>query len=165
MELRSNAWANGGAIPPKYTCEGEDVSPVLHWEGAPEGTVSFALIVEDPDAPDPARPRPTPYVHWILCGIPARATSLPEGVEEEDLPEGTIVGLNDWGRTRYGGPCPPIGRHRYFFRLFALDIRPSHLLAPTKSELEDAMKGHLLAEAQLIGTYEKGAQPSLDVSP
>lgn len=165
MEIWSPAWRHGGEIPAKYTCEGEDVSPPLRWNGAPEGTVSYALIVEDPDAPDPAHPRPAPFVHWVLCGIPARAMSLREGVAEEDLPEGTIVGLNDWKRTRYGGPCPPIGRHRYFFRLFALDARLRNSLAPTKAELEDAMSGHVLAQAELVGTYEKGVYRELGVTP
>ena len=162
MELSSNAWTHGGEIPPKYTCEGDDVSPALSWQGAPEGTVSFALIVDDPDAPDPAHPRRTPYVHWVLCGIPATATALPEAVAEEDLPDGTILGVSDWKRTRYGGPCPPIGRHRYFFKLYALDVIPN-LRAPTKSQLEKAMHGHILAQAELVGTYEKGLQPALDI--
>lgn len=156
MELRSPAFSHNGAIPRQYTCEGADVSPPLQWHGIPAGTKSLALIVDDPDAPDPRAPRRT-WVHWVLFNIPPTATALPEGVRSDQLPHGTREGINDWKRTGYGGPCPPIGRHRYFFKLYALDT----LLAldkPTKAELETAMRGHILAEAVLIGTYQRSSR-------
>jgi Raf kinase inhibitor-like YbhB/YbcL family protein len=151
LALQSPAFANGGRIPARHTCEGEDVSPALAWTGAPEATRTFALVVDDPDAPDPAAPKRT-YVHWVLYDIPASATGLPEG---GTLPAGTREGRNDWGRTGYGGPCPPIGRHRYFHKLYALDAALGDLRTPDKAALERAMKGHVLAEARLMGTYEK----------
>src|SRR5579883_1794388 len=110
--LRSSAFAAGGVIPSRYSCEGDDISPPLAWSDVPEGTKSFALIVDDPDAPDPQAPKMI-WVHWVLYNIPAESTHLAEAVSE--LPEGTLEGTNDWKRTGYGGPCPPIGRHRYFF--------------------------------------------------
>ena len=109
-----------GEIPRKYTCDGEDLSPPLSWSGLPAGTKSLALIVDDPDAPDPKAPKMV-YVHWVLYNIPADAAGLAEAIRAADLPRGTLEGLNDWGRTGYGGPCPPIGRHRYFHKLYALD--------------------------------------------
>ncbi len=155
MKLTSTAFTHDGSIPTKHTCEGSDVSPALSWSGAPGGTKSFALIVDDPDAPDPAAPKMT-WVHWVLYNIPAGATSLPEGVASAALPKGTLEGVNDWKRTGYGGPCPPIGRHRYFHKLYALDTVLPDLGKPTKAKLEGAMKGHILAETQLLGTYQKG---------
>lgn len=152
LTLTSTAFADGGAMPKRHTCEGQDVSPPLAWSGVPAGTKSFALIVDDPDAPDPKAPKRT-WVHWVLYDIPASATALPEGGV---LPAGTRQGRNDWGRTGYGGPCPPIGRHRYFHKLYALDIVLGDLGEPAKGELENAMKGHVLAESVLMGTYEKG---------
>jgi Raf kinase inhibitor-like YbhB/YbcL family protein len=154
LAITSPAFAEGDAIPVECTCEGADASPRLEWSGAPNGTKSFALIVDDPDAPDPAKPKMT-WVHWVLYNIPADATALPEAVTPDALPEGTLEGKNDWKRTGYGGPCPPIGRHRYFFKLYALDSRLSDLNSPTKKDLEQAMKGHILAEVQLMGTYQK----------
>lgn len=172
LTLTSPAFAHGDEIPARYTAEGDDISPPLEWSGVPENARSLVLLVEDPDAPDPARPQRT-WVHWILYDIPASATSLPEGARDADLPKGTRVGRNDWGRTAWGGPDPPIGRHRYFFRLYALDteLAPSHAQtgdpqsaaraaahkswAATKAELERAMAGHVLAEAELMGTYQK----------
>ena len=151
--LTSTAFAEGGAIPKRHTCEGEDVSPPLAWSGAPLGTKTFALIVDDPDAPDPKAPKRT-WVHWVLYDMPPAATALPEGGA---LPAGTRQGRNDWGRTGYGGPCPPIGRHRYFHKLYALDAALGDVGEPTKAALEKAMAGHVLAEAAIIGTYEKGA--------
>lgn len=154
FKLKSKAFKNGGEIPTKYTCQGQDISPPLEWSGAPEGTKSFALIVDDPDAPDPAHPRMT-WVHWILFNIPSYVNSLPEGVTPNELPPTVRFGLNDWHRPEYGGPCPPIGRHRYFFKLYALDTYLEDLEFPTKAQLEQAMNGHILGQAVLIGTYQK----------
>ena len=154
MELTSKAFKNGGEIPSKYTCQGEDISPPLSWSGVPSATKSLALIVDDPDAPDPANPKMT-WVHWVLFNIPPQVTALPEGVKEAELPPGVKSGLNDWHRTGYGGPCPPIGRHRYFFKLYALDTVLDGLDLPSKAELEAAMNGHVLAKAVLMGTYKK----------
>ena len=152
MTLTSTAFTRNGAIPKRYTCEGEDVSPALAWTGLPPGTKSLALIVDDPDAPDPAAPKMV-WVHWVLYNIPVSASALPEAVKE--LPAGTESGLNDWSRTGYGGPCPPIGRHRYFHKLYALDTVLHGLSRPTKADLEKTMHGHILAHAELIGTYQK----------
>jgi hypothetical protein len=155
MEIRSTAFVQGGRIPRHHTCEGDDVSPPLAWSGVPDGTESLVLIVDDPDAPDPAAPKRV-WVHWVLYDIPPDAAGLEEGVTISQLPEGTREGLNDWKRTGYGGPCPPIGRHRYFHKLYALDTRLGDLGRATKTELERAMQGHVLAEAVLMGTYQKG---------
>jgi Raf kinase inhibitor-like YbhB/YbcL family protein len=155
MKISSPAFAHNGSIPRIHTCEGSDISPALAWSGAPAGTKSFALIVDDPDAPDPAAPKMT-WVHWVLYDIPASAAGLAEAVAPKDLPKGTLEGVNDWKRTGYGGPCPPIGRHRYFHKLYAIDTVLPDLGKPTKAQLEGAMKGHILAEAQLLGTYQKG---------
>jgi hypothetical protein len=152
--LRSSSFTDGASIPIRHTCEGTDVSPALEWAGLPAGTRSLALVVDDPDAPDPRAPRMT-WVHWVLYDLPPAATGLPEGVARDALPAGTHQGVNDWKRTGYGGPCPPIGRHRYFFKLYALDAPLGDLGAPTKARLEAVMKGHVLAEARLMGTYEK----------
>ena len=152
MKIASTAFANDAAIPSRYTCDGNDVSPPLEWTGAPGGTRSFALVVEDPDAPDPQAPTMT-WVHWVLYDVPAAVKGLPEAVRE--VPPGTLHGLNDWKRTGYGGPCPPIGRHRYFFRLYALDAVLPDLHRPTRDALAKAMQGHVLAEATLVGTYQK----------
>ncbi|HEY8106290.1 MAG TPA: YbhB/YbcL family Raf kinase inhibitor-like protein, partial [Gemmatimonadales bacterium] len=131
LSLRSTAFPPGGEIPKEYTCDGEDVSPPLAWSGAPPGTKSFVLIVDDPDAPDPKAPKTT-WVHWVLYDIPASATALPKAATTKSLPAGTREGLNDWKRTGYGGPCPPIGRHRYFHKLYALDASLGDLGRPTK---------------------------------
>jgi hypothetical protein len=154
LSLTSPAFPPGGSIPAKYTCDGDDISPALEWSGTPPQTRSLALIVDDPDAPDPKAPRMT-WVHWILYSIPASAAGLSEG---GDLPPGTLEGLNDWKRTGYGGPCPPIGRHRYFHKLYALDTVLPDLDRPTKAKLETAMEGHILARAELVGTYQRGAR-------
>lgn len=154
MVLKSPAFSHNGEIPVKYTCDGEDISPPLAWSGIPTEAKSLALIVDDPDAPDPRFPIMT-WVHWVLYNIPPTATGLPEGVTSEQLPPGTKEGLNDWKRTGYGGPCPPRGRHRYFFKLYALDTVLPDLDTPTKKQLEKAMKGHVLEEAVLIGTYQR----------
>lgn len=152
--LTSSAFAHQAEIPVRHTCEGEDISPGLAWEGLPEGTRSLVLIVDDPDAPDPRAPRMT-WVHWVLYNLPAAAGELPEGISAADLPAGTLQGLNDWKRAGYGGPCPPVGRHRYFHKLFALDVELPDLGTPTKDQLLQAMEGHVLARAELVGTYQK----------
>jgi len=152
MRITSDAFAHGAEIPAGYTCEGEDVSPPLTWSRVPAGAQSLALIVDDPDAPDPAAPRMT-WVHWVVYNLPP--DGLPEGVAPADLPSGTKEGINDWKRTGYGGPCPPIGRHRYFFKLYALDTVLPDLGSPDKARLLEAMAGHVLDQAELMGTYRK----------
>jgi Raf kinase inhibitor-like YbhB/YbcL family protein len=154
LTLTSSAFSHGGEIPTVHTCEGSDTSPALSWSGVPARAKSLALIVDDPDAPDPKAPRMT-YVHWVLYDIPAAATGLAEGAARGGLPAGTREGTNDWKRTGYGGPCPPIGRHRYFHKLYALDTELPDLGSPTKAQLEKAMEGHVLEKAELMGTYEK----------
>ena len=155
LNITSSAFAHDSAIPRQYTCEGKDVSAPLAWSGVPATAKSLVLIVDDPDAPDPAAPKMT-WVHWVLYNIPASAVGLPEAVMAAHLPKGTLEGTNDWRRTGYGGPCPPIGRHRYFHKLYALDTVLSDLNKPTKAALEKAMHGHIIDEAQLVGTYQKG---------
>lgn len=152
--LTSTAFAHGGEIPAAHTCEGTDVSPALAWSGLPPGTASLALIVDDPDAPDPASPQMT-WVHWVLYNLPPHDGSLAQGVKREGLPPGTREALNDWHRTGYGGPCPPIGRHRYFHKLYALDVVLPDLGRADKAALERAMQGHILARIELVGTYQK----------
>lgn len=154
LRLTSTAFENGGSIPAKHTCEGQDISPPLVWSDPPEGAKSFVLIVDDPDAPDPKAPKMT-WVHWVLYNLPRKSRGLGEGVKPTALPEGAGVGLNDWKRADYGGPCPPIGRHRYFHKLYALDTVLSIQGHPTKAEVEKAIKGHVLAEATLMGAYQK----------
>jgi len=151
FKIESSAFAPDAEIPTRYTGDDEDLSPPLAWSGLPSGTKSLVLIVDDPDAPDPAAPRMV-WVHWVLFNIPPSTTGLSEGVRT--LPAGTGEGLNDWKRTGYGGPAPPIGRHRYFFKLYALDEKLHLAGAPTRAQLEKAMRGHVLAEATLIGTYK-----------
>ena len=153
--ISSPAFSHGGAIPTAHTCEGPDQSPPLSWSGVPEGAKSLALIVDDPDAPDPKAPKMT-WVHWVLYNLPPTSRGLPQSAQPKDLPPGTLEGVNDWKRTGWGGPCPPIGRHRYFFKLYALDVMLPDLHRPTKAKLEQAMAGHVLAQAELMGTYEKG---------
>jgi len=159
LTITSDAFPPNGAIPSKYTCEGEDVSPPLRWSGVPEGARSLALIVDDPDAPDPAAPKRV-YVHWVLYDIPPSATGLPEGVTSRDLPRGTREGKNDFGKVGYGGPCPPIGRHRYFFKLYALDTTLGDLGAATKADVVRAMEGHIIEQAELVGTYQAENGPA-----
>lgn len=154
LMLTSSAFQDGASIDARYTCQGEDVSPALSWSAVPATARSLVLIVDDPDAPDPRAPKMT-WVHWVLYNIPPTATGLPEAVADAQLPAGTQPGLNDWNRTGYGGPCPPIGRHRYFFKLYALDTRLDGLGVPTKARLEAAMAGRVIAQAQLVGTYQK----------
>lgn len=153
----SPVFEQGEAIPSRYACDGDDVSPPLGWAGVPAGTKSLALIVDDPDASDasaPAAPKRV-WVHWVLFNLPAESTGVAEGVGGADLPAGTLEGLNDWKKPGYGGPCPPVGRHRYFFRLYALDCVLEDLDQPTKKALEKAMQGHVLAEAELVGVYKR----------
>lgn len=154
MELTSAAFVHQGEIPRKHTCDGEDISPPLSWKDLPAGTRSLALIVDDPDAPDPKAPKMV-YVHWVLYNIPPDAAGLAEAVLAADLPRGTLEGVNDWGRTGYGGPCPPIGRHRYFHKLYALDTVFRDLGKPTKNQLLGVMEGRILAQAELVGTYQR----------
>lgn len=154
MKLTSTAFKDQASIPSVYTCEGKDLSPALAWGELPPNTKSLALIVDDPDAPDPAAPKMT-WVHWVLYNLPATSVGLAEAVSSASLPEGTREGLNDWKRTGYGGPCPPIGRHRYFFKLYALDALLPDLGPATKVTLETAMKGHVIQHTELVGTYQK----------
>ena len=153
--LTSPAFTNNGAIPKQYTCEGADISPPLSWSNAPPGTKSFALIVDDPDAPDPRAPKMT-WVHWVIQNIQPNVQTLAADAAKRGMPAGAVQGVNDWKRAGYGGPCPPIGRHRYFHKLYALDTLLSGPEPPTKAQLLNALKGHVLAEAQLVGTYQKG---------
>jgi len=153
FELASPAFQAGDAIPARYTCDGEDLSPPLVWRGVPGGTRSLALIVDDPDAPDPAAPKMT-WVHWVVHNLPPVATELPEGASRHRMPPGAIEGFNDWKALGYRGPCPPVGRHRYFFKLYALDFVVPASKPLTKAELLLAMQGHVLGEAVLMGTYQ-----------
>ncbi len=150
MELTSPAFTPGGAIPSKYTCEGEDISVPLEWTGVPENAQSLALVSDDPDAPGHG------WVHWVLYDLPADIQGLPEGIAKTaDGPEGSQQGMTDFGRVGYGGPCPPSGTHRYFFRLYALD-RPTGLgPGANKEQLLGAIQGHVLAQAELMGMYKK----------
>ncbi len=152
LQLTSIAFAQGGDISSKYTCDGQDISPPLAWSGVPPTAKSLVLIVDDPDAPDPAAAKMT-WVHWVLYNIPTSESALPEAAKQ--LPEGTRMGINDWNRTGYGGPCPPIGRHRYFHKLYALDTVLPYLDRPSKADIEAQMKGHIIAQAELVGTYQK----------
>ena len=150
LTLTSSVFAHGKPIPPKHTCDGADVSPPLSWSGAPAGTGSFALIMDDPDAPVGV------WDHWILFNVPPGATALPEGVPATAaLKDGARQGNNSWPRLGYGGPCPPSGTHRYFFKLYALDAMLDLRSGATKKQLEAAMKGHVLAQAELVGTYAR----------
>lgn len=151
--LKSSAYKDQSAMDARFTCEGAEISPPLSWSGAPAGTRSYALIVDDPDAPDPAKPQRT-WVHWVLYDIPVSLSTLVEGAAKSP-PGGSRDGTNDFGNTGYGGPCPPIGRHRYFHKLYALDVVLPDLHNPDKAQLLAAMKGHVLGETRLIGTYQK----------
>lgn len=155
LQLMSPAFAAKAAIPARHTCDGVETSPPLRWSGVPAGTRSLALVVDDPDAPDPAAPQRT-WVHWVLYDLPPTAAGLAEGMVAARLPAGTRQGSNDWQRTGYGGPCPPVGRHRYFFKLYALDIVLPDLQRPDEAALAKAMAGHVLARAELVGTYQRG---------
>ena len=154
LTLVSTAFGNGAEIPLEYTCEGKDISPPLEWQEVPEQTLSLVLIIDDPDAPDPQAPKMT-WVHWVVYNIPPDTVGFPAGLSSGDLPSGTEQGLNDWKKAAYGGPCPPVGRHRYFHKLYALDTVLTVVQRPTKKDIEVAMRGHVIAETTLIGTYKK----------
>ena len=152
MEITSTAFTGGSAIPRRFTCDGDDLSPELSWKGVPGTAKSLALIVEDPDAPDPKAPKTT-WTHWILYDIPNDTNGLAEAISK--LPGGTREGLNDWKKTGYRGPCPPIGRHRYFFKLYALDRNLGDLSNPNRAKLLEGMSGHIVGNTELMGTYQK----------
>ena len=152
--ITSPSFIYKGVIPPRYTCDGVNISPPLAWSGVPVGTKSLALVVDDPDAPDPAAPKMT-WVHWVLYNISPDASGLTEGVAVKNLPAGTLQGINDWQRTGYGGPCPPVGKHRYFFKIYALDSVLPDLKQPAKAALGKAMQGHVLAQSELVGLYQR----------
>lgn len=154
LTLASCAFSPNSPIPSRHTCDGADISPELTWSGVPDGTQSLALIIDDPDAPDPAAPKMT-WVHWVLYNLPPDTLGLAEAIYSDSLPQGTLEGINDWHRTGYRGPCPPVGRHRYFFKLYALDSVLPDLSRPDKKQLEGAMQGHILEKIELIGTYRK----------
>lgn len=147
MKLQSTVFENGKIIPSKYTCDGDDISPPLSWSGAPTHTQSFVLIVDDPDAPIGT------WDHWILFNIPAHVTELAKNMTQ--LPNGTLAGKNSWGKTSYGGPCPPSGVHRYFFKLYALDTVLQLPSSANKSQIMQAMESHVIATAELMGKYER----------
>lgn len=149
LEIKTTAFLSGGDIPKKFTCDGPDVSPALAWNEPPSATKSFALISDDPDAPVGT------WVHWVMYNLPGSTRQLPENVSKTNqVSSGGLQGTNDFGRVGYGGPCPPPGKpHRYFFKLYALDSVLNLRPAATKKELEQAMKGHILAQAELIGRY------------
>lgn len=154
LTLTSPAFAHNDLIPAQFTCDSQDLSPALAWSGLPEGTKSLVLIVDDPDAPDPAAPKMT-WVHWVLYNIPPQVAGLAEAIAPAQLPAGTLEGINDWKRTGYGGPCPPIGVHRYFHKLYALDTVLPDLKQPTKTQLEKSMQGHILGHVELVGRYQR----------
>ncbi|NGO66722.1 YbhB/YbcL family Raf kinase inhibitor-like protein [Rhizobium daejeonense] len=152
LTLTSPVFADNGEIPILYTCEGEDIPPPLRWTGVPPEAKSLVLIVDDPDAPDPAHPKMT-WLHWVLYNLPAELTGLAEGISR--LPGTSVTGVNSWNRHNYGGPCPPIGRHRYFFKLYALDRLLDRLVPGSGEQVEAAMRGHVLSSTQIMGTYQK----------
>jgi Raf kinase inhibitor-like YbhB/YbcL family protein len=151
IKLTSPVFQHMGMIPAKFTCDGADVSPALKWSDPPSGTRSFALIMDDPDAPGRT------WVHWVLYDLPAQARELPEGVPiQPKLESGALQGNNSFPKTGYGGPCPPRGpAHRYFFKFYALDAQTGLKPGATKVELEKAMKGHILAQTELVGRYKR----------
>ncbi len=154
MIIMSPSFKHDGVIPARHTCDGLNISPLLQWTGVPVGSKSLALIVDDPDAPNPDAPKMT-WVHWVVYNIPPDSNGLPETASAEGLPPGTLQGLNDWHDTGYQGPCPPIGKHRYFFKLYALDIVLPDMKRPAKAALEKAMRGHVLVQSELIGLYQR----------
>ncbi|MEC4673611.1 MAG: YbhB/YbcL family Raf kinase inhibitor-like protein [Nitrospirota bacterium] len=154
MILSSTAFNHNGEIPSLYTCDGRDISPPLAWKGVPEAAKSLVLIVDDPDAPDPKAPKMT-WVHWVLYNLPPNVDNLQQALKSSNLPSGTLEGLNDWKRTGYGGPCPPIGRHRYYHKLYVLDEVLPDLETPTKAKLEAVIDEHIIAIAELVATYKR----------
>ncbi|WP_278540279.1 YbhB/YbcL family Raf kinase inhibitor-like protein [Oxalobacter formigenes] len=154
FEITSPVFADKTKMPALYTCEGKNISPPLQWTAPPAGTKSLVLINDDPDAPDPAAPKMT-WVHWVLYNLPPEAGSLPEAVQDKDLPKGTLIGTNDRQFAGYSGPCPPIGTHRYFFKLYAMDTVLPDMGNTTKAEVVKKMEGHILAQTEMIGLYVK----------
>ena len=154
LTLQSPDFSQQGEIPSRFTCDGDDLSPALSWTGIPANARSLVLIVDDPDAPDPAAPKMT-WVHWLLYNIPPTLGEIPRNVKTTELPASVRHGKNDWKRIGYGGPCPPIGRHRYFFKLSALDAELPDLNQPSKAQLEKAMQNHIIEQTELIGTYRR----------
>jgi Raf kinase inhibitor-like YbhB/YbcL family protein len=144
----------GGSIPIAHTCDGANTSPSLTWSGTPKGANALVLIVDDPDAPDPQAPKQT-WVHWVLYNIPPQTTALPAAVRPDSLPTGTKTGLNDWKEPKYGGPCPPIGKHRYFFKLYAIDRVLPDMRNATKADVLAAMQNHVIDHGELVGTYQR----------
>ncbi len=150
FSISSPVFKHYGAIPSDYTCDGKNLSPRLNWQNPPEGTKSFALICDDPDAPQGT------FVHWVVYNIPATSTGTPEGVATTDtLADGSLQGTTSFGKKGFGGPCPPSGEHRYFFKLYAVDTMLALPAGATKEQLLDAMKGHIVAQAELVGTYRR----------
>lgn len=150
IKITSPAFEDGGLIPARYTCDGEDISPPLRWDAVPEGTRSIALICDDPDAPMGT------WVHWVLFNLPADTRELAEKFPaDETLHDGTRQGITDFGSTGYGGPCPPSGTHRYFFKIYALDTKIDLVAVADKARLLEAMEGHILGQGQLVGKYER----------
>ncbi len=149
--LSSSSFQNGSQIPKNFTCQGADISPELHWSSPPPGTKSFALIADDPDAPAGT------WTHWVLFDLPGQTASLAEGVPKTDeLPSGGLQGRNDFRKSGYGGPCPPAGKpHRYFFKLYAVDKTLGLKPGANKGEVEQALQGHILGKAELMGTYQR----------
>lgn len=154
MEIISQAFKHEDEIPRVYTCEGKDISPPLEWKNVPTNAKSLVLIVEDPDAPDPKAPKML-WIHWVLYNIDPQVTGLSENITIKNLPAGAVTGITSWNNPHYGGPCPPIGKHRYYFRLYALDVKLPQIDKLTAENLKKAIKDHVLAEAVLMGTYQK----------
>ena len=158
VAVTSTAFTQGQPIPKKYTAYGDDVSPPLSWSGLPEGSKELALICDDPDAPDPANPRPEPWVHWVAYKIPADLKGLPEGITQQPRPRepaGIVQGNNSWPEVGYRGPEPPIGKHRYYFKLYALDSELELEPGLEKESLLRALEGHILGYGELMGTYQR----------
>jgi Raf kinase inhibitor-like YbhB/YbcL family protein len=150
LSVRSGAFNPGGMIPSKYTCDGSDVSPPISWSKGPEGTMSYALVADDPDAPAGT------WVHWVLCNVPAGKTSLAENIAKmKKLDDGSLQGMNDFRKIGYGGPCPPGGTHRYFFKVYALNATLKVEPGLTKKQLLKEMEGHVLAQGELMGKYSR----------
>lgn len=150
IKITSSAFDENAMIPAKYTCDGEDISPPLEWDNVPEGTQSIAIIADDPDAPMGT------FVHWVLFNLPGDTRQLPENVPTKGtLDNGAVQGITGFGRTGYGGPCPPSGTHRYFFKIYALDTKVELTSSAGKSQLLEAMAGHILGQGQLMGRYSR----------